>query len=135
MASSQKDSQLKIIMSQTDYDEETAEKKLQYWNNDFIKVIKEFLNPRFQEKEKQIEKEKNKVVSVNQSIMKQLRQFKDKQNQQYDQYKKYRDYLKKEEELMELNKYLRQQEVLKQKMENDKNKKLEKIEEVEEIIL
>tara|TARA_X000000368_G_scaffold362372_1_gene307031 strand:+ start:848 stop:1255 length:408 start_codon:yes stop_codon:yes gene_type:complete len=135
MASSQKDSQLKIIMSQTDYDEETAEKKLQYWNNDFIKVIKEFLNPRFQEKEKQIEKEKNKVVSVNQSIMKQLRQFKDKQNQQYDQYKKYRDYLKKEEELMELNKYLRQQEVLKQKMEKDKNKKLEKIEEVEEIIL
>jgi len=135
MTSSQKDSQLKIIMSQTDYDKETSEKKLQEWDNDFIKVIKEFLNPNFQEKEKQIEKEKNKVVSVNQSIMKQLRHFKDKQNQSYDHYKKYRDYLKKEQEIMELNKHLRNQEILKQKMENDKNKKLEKIEETEEIIL
>ena len=122
-------------MSQTDYDKETSEKKLQEWDNDFIKVIKEFLNPNFQEKEKQIEKEKNKVVSVNQSIMKQLRHFKDKQNQSYDHYKKYRDYLKKEQEIMELNKHLRNQEILKQKMENDKNKKLEKIEETEEIIL
>ena len=32
MTSSQKDSQLKIIMSQTDYDKETSEKKLQEWS-------------------------------------------------------------------------------------------------------
>ena len=105
----QKDAQLKIIISQTNYDYDTAENKLKEWNYDFIKVIKEFLNPKFQEKEKQIKKEKNKVVSVNQSIMKELRNFKDIQNKNHDQYKKYRDYLKKEEELSELNKHLLQQ--------------------------
>ena len=131
----QKDAQLKIIMSQTNYDKETSEKKLKEWNNDFIKVIKEFLNPNFQKKEKKIQKEKNKVVSLNQSIMRELRHFKDKQNKSYDHYKKYRDYLKKEQEIMELNKHLRNQQILKQKMENDKNKKLEKIVETEEIKL
>ena len=58
MASLQKDAQIKIIMSQTNYDKETAEKKLQEWKNDFIKVIKEFLNPNFQEKEKKNTKRK-----------------------------------------------------------------------------
>lgn len=113
----QKDAQIKIIISQTNYDYETAENKLKEWKYDFIKVIKEFLNPTFQEKEKQIKKEKNKVVSVNQSIMKELRNFKDIQNKNHDQYKKYRDYLKKEEELSELNKHLLQQQLLKEKLE------------------
>ena len=130
----QKDAQIKIIMSQTNYDKETAEKKLQEWNNDFIKVIKEFLNPNFQEKEKKRQKEKNKVVSLNQSIMRELRHFKDKQNSQYDQYKKYRDYLKKEQEILELNKQLKQQELLKQKMENKEKQKLNTIEEKPEEI-
>ena len=129
MASTQKDAQIKIIMSQTNYDKDTAEKKLQEWNNDFIKVIKEFLNPNFQEKEKNIQKEKNKVVSLNQSIMRELRHFKDKQNSQYDQYKKYRDYLKKEQDILELNKHLKQQQLLKQRMENKEKQKLNTIEE------
>lgn len=117
MTSIQKDAQLKIIMSQTNYDKDTAEKKLQEWDNDFIKVIKEFLNPNFQEKERKIQKEKNKVISLNQSIMRELRHFKDKQNQQYDQYKKYRDYLKKEQDIAELNRHLTHQQILKQRME------------------
>ena len=134
MASLQKDAQIKIIMSQTNYDKETAEKKLQEWNNDFIKVIKEFLNPNFQEKEKNRQKEKNKVVSLNQSIMRELRHFKDKQNSQYDQYKKYRDYLKKEQDIIELNKHLKQQQLLKQRMENEEKQKLDTIEEKPEEI-
>ena len=134
MASLQKDAQIKIIMSQTNYDKETAEKKLQEWNNDFIKVIKEFLNPNFQEKEKNRQKEKNKVVSLNQSIMRELRHFKDKQNSQYDQYKKYRDYLKKEQDIIELNKHLKQQQLLKQRMENEEKQKLDTIEEKPEKI-
>jgi len=134
MASLQKDAQIKIIMSQTNYDKETAEKKLQEWNNDFIKVIKEFLNPNFQEKEKKRQKEKNKVVSLNQSIMRELRHFKDKQNSQYDQYKKYRDYLKKEQDIFELNKHLKQQQLLKQRMENKEKQKLNTIEEKPEEI-
>ena len=113
----QKDAQIKIIVSQTSYDIEKAEKKLKEWDNDFIKVIKEFLNPNFQEKEKQKLKENNKVISVNQSIMKELRNFKDTQNKNHDQYKKYRDYLKKEEEIKEMGKHLKQQQLLKEKLE------------------
>ena len=134
MASTQKDAQIKIIMSQTNYDKDTAEKKLKEWNNDFIKVIKEFLNPNFQEKEKNIQKEKNKVVSLNQSIMRELRHFKDKQNKEYDQYKKYRDYLKKEEDVRKLNQYLQHQENLKKRLEKEEKEKMEPIvEETEEI--
>ena len=81
MEVTQKDAQINIIMSQTDYDRETAEEKLKKWNNDFIKVIREFLNPNFEEKEKREKEKKEKVVSLNQSIMTQLRHFKDKQNQ------------------------------------------------------
>jgi len=80
----QKDAQINIIISQTNYNKEIAEKKLQEWDNDFIKVIKEFLNPNFLKKEKEKEKEKKKVISVNKSIMTKLRHFKDKQNKNHD---------------------------------------------------
>ena len=38
---------LKIVISQTGYDEKEASEKLKKWDNDFIKVIKEYLNPDF----------------------------------------------------------------------------------------
>ena len=123
MEVTQKDAQINIIMSQTDYDRETAEEKLKKWNNDFIKVIREFLNPNFEEKEKREKEKREKVVSLNQSIMTQLRHFKDKQNQNYDQYKKFKDYLNKKQEVMELNRHLEHQEKLKQKMTEQENKK------------
>lgn len=97
------ESQINIIISQTNYDKNMAATKLKEWNNDIIKVIKEFLNPDFEKKEKAYEDEKNKVVSVNQSIMKELRKFKDKQNKHYDYISKYKDYLNKKEQITELN--------------------------------
>ena len=117
----QKDDMINIINSQTDYDSEKAELKLKEWNNDFIKVIKEFLNPNFLEKEKKEKKEKNKIVSVNQTIMKQLREFKDKQNKNHDYIKKYKDYLNKKQEVMQLNENLKQQEALRQKFISSNN--------------
>ena len=54
MNPSQKESILNIITSQTDYDRETADAKLKEWDNDFIKVIKEFLNPDFQKRKTRI---------------------------------------------------------------------------------
>ena len=47
---------LKIVMSQTNYNQEEASKKLKKWNNDFIKVIKEYLNPEFQKKKEEKKK-------------------------------------------------------------------------------
>ena len=61
---------------------EEAEKKLEEWNGDYIKVIKEYLNPNF---EKQKKKEANK--SVNQQIMTEIRNFCDKQMSDYQKRK------------------------------------------------
>lgn len=108
-------------MSQTNYDKETAEKKLEEWDNDFIKVIKEFLNPNFEEKERKEKEKKNKFVSLNQGIMNELRKFKDKQNKNYDYQKKFNDYIKKSQEVVELNEHLKQQEILKQKLNSKKD--------------
>jgi hypothetical protein len=68
---------LTLVMSQTNYNKDEAIEKLKKWDNDFIKVIKEYLNPNFQKK-----KEK-KIISLNQSIMSELRKFKDKQCSNY----------------------------------------------------
>ena len=50
MASLQKDAQIKIIMSQTNYDKETAIEKIKEWKND-LQLLKNF-SILFQEKEK-----------------------------------------------------------------------------------
>lgn len=39
---------VKLVMRQTDYNEEEAKSKLKKWNNNYINVIKEYLNPDFQ---------------------------------------------------------------------------------------
>lgn len=71
---------LKIVVSQTNYNEEKATEKLIEYNEDFIKVIKEYLNPEFDKK-----KESKKITkkNINQTIIKQIRDFKDKQDKTY----------------------------------------------------
>jgi len=64
---------LKIIISQTNYSEEEAVVKLKKWDNNFINVIKEYLNPNFQKKKEP------KKKSLNQNIIGEIRKFKDKQ--------------------------------------------------------
>lgn len=79
---------LKIVMTQTDYDEETATKKLKEWDNDFIKVIKEYLNPNFNAPKKE------KKTTLNQRIIGEIRKFKDKQDENYLNTKREKDRLK-----------------------------------------
>ena len=54
------------IMTQTNYTKEEATNKLKLFNNDYIKVIKDYMN--IPEKNKE-----QKVKSVNQEIFKQIR--------------------------------------------------------------
>ena len=68
---------LNLVMSQTNYSEEQATDKLKKWDNNFIKVIKEYLNPEFEKKKKE------KKVSLNQKIIGEIRKFKDKQCSNY----------------------------------------------------
>lgn len=76
-----------IVCSQTNYKKEEAEEKLEKWNGDYIKVIKEYLNPNF-EKEKQEKKEKKETKkSINQQMMTEIRNFCDKQMTDYEKRK------------------------------------------------
>ena len=57
---------VKHIMSQTNYNEEFAREKLKEFNNDFMKVLKDYMG--IPEK-----KENSQIKSVNQEIYKQIR--------------------------------------------------------------
>ena len=71
---------VKIVISQTDYDEKKATEKLIEFNEDFIKVIKQYLNPNFDKKKAEPTIQKNQM---NQEIIRQIRNFKDKQDSSY----------------------------------------------------
>ena len=66
-----------LVVRQTSYDYETAEKKLEKWNGNHINVIKEYLNPYF------MEKKSGKKKSTNQKIMDSIRGYMDDVNKQY----------------------------------------------------
>tara|TARA_A100001011_G_C14059505_1_gene735505 strand:- start:42 stop:380 length:339 start_codon:yes stop_codon:yes gene_type:complete len=69
---------IKLIVNQTNYTEEESKKKLKEWNNDYMKVIKEYLNPNFQNKKVEIKNE-----STNQKMMSEIRHFMDQASQTY----------------------------------------------------
>ena len=88
---------LKIVLSQTNYDEKTATDKLVEYNEDFIKIIKEYLNGG-----KTVKIEENKTVTkktINQQIISQIRDFKDKQDKTYLSRKENAEKMKKLYEL------------------------------------
>ena len=64
---------IKLVMNQTNYSEEETKDKLKEWNNNYINVIKEYLNPDFN-KPKEKEEEN---ISLNQKMMKGYRDFMD----------------------------------------------------------
>ena len=68
---------IKLVMRQTDYNEEEVKEKLLEWNNNYIKVIKEYINPKFDKKTSTVYK------SRNQGVMTEIRGFMDKVNKDY----------------------------------------------------
>jgi hypothetical protein len=70
------DTYVKQIMSQTTYSEQEAREKLQEFNNDFIKVLKNYMG--IPEK-----KENTQIKSVNQEIYKQIRHSLDQTMKEY----------------------------------------------------
>mgnify|MGYP001066831034 CR=1 FL=1 len=90
---------IKLIMRQTDYTEEQCETKLLEWNNNYLNVIKEYINPDFYKKKPKI------YTSRNQGIMTELRGFMDNVN---------REYYKKKEAGERYKKFLEQQHFIKQ---------------------
>lgn len=90
---SNKNELVKLIMSQTNYDRDLALQKLEEWDDNYINVIKEYLNPNFQNK-----KEKKKL-SNNQKIITSIRNFMDKASINYERKKRYMEFLRRKKEM------------------------------------
>ena len=76
-----------LIQRQTDYDKEMAIEKLKKWNGNYLNVIKEWINPDFNEKKETTSKSKNQM------IFGEIRNFMDTANRQYLQRKKRSEYI------------------------------------------
>ena len=81
---------ISLILRQTDYDREMAEKKMKEWENNYINIIKEFMDPNF--KENYLKKMKAPIKSVNQNVMGEIRNFMDDVNKQYTYRKRVSEY-------------------------------------------
>ena len=83
---------IELIMRQTDYTEEVARIKLEYWKNNYLHVIKEYMNPNFQDKLETPEPSSTK----NQMIYGEIRNFMDDVNKQQLQRKRRAEHLEKQ---------------------------------------
>jgi hypothetical protein len=88
---------IEIIMRQTNYDKNLATKKLLEWDNDYMNVIREYMNPRFNEKK--VEKKR----SVQQNILSEIRYFMDNVSVGYEKREKEKVEIKKKKDLEEIN--------------------------------
>jgi hypothetical protein len=104
---------IELIMRQTDYSEETAKLKLAQWNNNYLHVIKEYMNPNFQEKAKE-----NVKTTKNQMIYGEIRNFMDGVNRHALWKKKQKEQMEKKREAYIA--YLQQQREAAQKAEAEK---------------
>jgi len=115
---------IRIIMNQTNYDENLAKKKLKEWDNNFANVIKEYLNPNFKKKGDEINN-----LTTNQKVFSSIRKFMDKASYNYERKKQYREYLYKQKKMQEQI----EKETKMQKEEYDKKIKENEMEEKEKI--
>jgi hypothetical protein len=79
---------INLVMRQTDYTEEQSKEKLKQWNNNYINVIKEYLNPDFQNKKKQA-----KPQTLNQQMLGEIRTFMDDVYIKFENRKRYNQYI------------------------------------------
>ena len=79
---------INLVMRQTDYNEEQTKEKLKQWNNNYINVIKEYLNPNFNKKET-----KKSTKTLNQQMMGEIRSFMDDVYIKFENRKRYNQYI------------------------------------------
>jgi NACalpha-BTF3-like transcription factor len=79
---------INLVMRQTDYTEEQAKDKLKQWNNNYINVIKEYLNPEFNTTKKE-----TKPKTLNQQMLGEIRSFMDDVYIKFENRKRYNQYI------------------------------------------
>ncbi len=102
-----------LVIRQTDYDEDKAMIKLIEWNYNYLNVIKEYMNPNFQNVKK-----KEKTGTKNQMIYGEIRSFMDDVNKQALWRKRQKEKLEKKREAY--IEYLKKQQEAQQKQDKDK---------------
>ncbi len=102
-----------LVVRQTDYDEDKAMIKLIEWNYNYLNVIKEYMNPNFQNVKK-----KEKTGTKNQMIYGEIRSFMDDVNKQALWRKRQKEKLEKKREAY--IEYLKKQQEAQQKQDKDK---------------
>lgn len=102
-----------LVIRQTDYDEDKAMIKLIEWNYNYLNVIKEYMNPNFQNVKKE-----EKTGTKNQMIYGEIRSFMDDVNKQALWRKRQKEKMEKKREAY--IEYLKKQQEAKQKQDEDK---------------
>jgi len=102
-----------LVIRQTDYDEDKAMIKLIEWNYNYLNVIKEYMNPNFQNVKKE-----EKTGTKNQMIYGEIRSFMDDVNKQALWRKRQKEKMEKKREAY--IEYLKKQQEAKQKEDEDK---------------
>ena len=97
-----KNSIIQMVQNQTDYDIDKVLERLDFWNGNYLNVIKEWLNPDFETENKKSDKSKNQMKWG------EIRNFMDdvnkkqllrKRQKEYTEKKKYINYLKQKEKI------------------------------------
>ena len=97
---------INLVQRQTDYDRETIIKKLGKWDNNYLYVIKEYMNPDFNPSKKK----EGKKHSNNQMVFSEIRSFMDTANKQYYQRKKKEKFQKERQQQLYMR-YLKQKKM------------------------
>ena len=102
-----------LVVRQTDYDEDKAMIKLIEWNYNYLNVIKEYMNPNFQNVKKE-----EKTGTKNQMIYGEIRNFMDDVNKQALWRKRQKKKMEKKREAY--IEYLRKKQEAQEKKDEDK---------------
>ncbi len=102
-----------LVVRQTDYDEDKAMIKLIEWNYNYLNVIKEYMNPNFQNVKKE-----EKPGTKNQMIYGEIRNFMDDVNKQALWRKRQKKKMEKKREAY--IEYLRKKQEAQEKKDEDK---------------
>lgn len=111
---------IKLVMRQTDYTEEQAKEKLAQWNNNYINVIKEYLNPNFNKTKKEA-----KSKTLNQQMLGEIRTFMDDVYIKFENRKRYNQYINVLNSRLNAEMQQKQKEEKEKKNGGDKEKKEE----------
>jgi len=93
---------VQMVQGQTDYDIDKALERLDFWNGNYLNVIKEWLNPDFETENKKSDKSKNQMKWG------EIRNFMDDVNKQQLLRKRKKEHMEKKK--AEYIKYLKQKE-------------------------